>query len=44
MDQNSDSLYGVVIGAGMSELSGGSVVEVTGVEYAVTIFVGVWGT
>ena len=40
----SDLLYGMVIGAGMSELAGGCGVRVTGVEYVITFFVGVWGT
>ena len=33
-----DSLYGMVIVAGMSALAGGSGVGVTGVEYVVTFF------
>ena len=41
---SSDSLYGMVIGAVMLVLVGGSGVVVTGVEYFVTCFVGVWGT
>ena len=39
-----DSLYGMVIGAGISALSGGSGVGVTGVEYVATCCVGGWGT
>ena len=41
---SSDSLYVMVIGAGMSSLSGGSGVGVTGVESAENFFVGGWGT
>ena len=39
-----DSLYGMVIGEVMSALSGGYGVGVSGVEYVVNFFVGVWGT
>ena len=39
-----DSFYGMVIGAGISALSGGSGVGVTGVEYVANCFVGGWGT
>ena len=35
-----DSLYGMVIGAGMSALAGGSGVGVNGVEYVANCFVG----
>ena len=38
-----DSLYGMFIGAVMPALVGGSGLGVTGVEYVVTCFVGVWG-
>ena len=40
----SDSLYGMVTGAGMSEFSGGRGVGVTGVEYVEKCCVGGWGT
>ena len=40
----SDSLYGVVTGAGMSALAGGPGFGVTGVEYVENFCVGGWGT
>ena len=40
----SDSLYGMVIGEGMSALAGGPGVLVTGVEYVNNYCVGGWGT
>ena len=41
---SSDSLFGVVIGAGMSALAGGYGVGVTGVEYVANCCVGGWDT
>ena len=40
----SDSLYGMVIGAGMSALADGPGVGVTCVEYVDNCCVGDWGT
>ena len=41
---SSDSLYGMVIGAGMSSLAGSPGVGVNGVEYVDNCCVGGWGT